>query len=87
MKQKWLFILTLLDKVVAFPVALYHLEKSGDHNDIEARVFKVLLYVASCSECLRASKLSNLPPGCNRFCHDCFTNKSVCDNHTDLYDI
>ena len=80
-----LFILTPLDKVVAFPVALYHLEKSGDHNDIEARAFEVLLCVASCSECLRASKVPNLPPSCNSFCHDCFRNKSVCDNHTDLY--
>ena len=34
-----LFILILLNKVVAFPVARYHLEKSGDHNDIEALVF------------------------------------------------
>ena len=32
---------------------------------------EVLLYVASCNECLRASKESNLPLGCR----DCFTNK------------
>ena len=50
MKQTELFILTLLDKSVTFPVALYHFKESGDHNDIEARVFEVLLYIASCSE-------------------------------------
>ena len=85
-KQGKLFILTLPDKVVVFPVALFHLEKSRNHNYIKARVFEVQLYVASYSECLRASKLSNLQPSCKRFCRDCFTNKSVCDNHTDLYD-
>ena len=51
-KQKEIFILTLLNKVVAFPFESYHLKKSGDHNDIEAHVFEVLLYVVSCSECL-----------------------------------
>ena len=32
-------------------------KKSGDHNDIEAHVFEVLLYVASCSECLTRSNV------------------------------
>ena len=32
----------LRHKIVAFPVALHHLEKSGDHNDFEACVFEVL---------------------------------------------
>ena len=41
-------------------------EKSGDHNYIETHMFEVLLHVASCNECLRAPKLSNLPLGCNR---------------------
>ena len=40
-------MLTLLDEVVAFLVALYHLEKSGDHNDIEARVTEVQYIVCS----------------------------------------
>ena len=31
---------------------------------IAAHVFEVLLCVASCSECLRASKVPNLPPSC-----------------------
>ena len=80
-----LFILIPLDNVVAFPVASYHLEKSGDHHDIEALVFEVLLCVASCSECLRVSKVPSLPPSCDSFCRHYFRNKSVCDNHTDLY--
>ena len=50
MKQTELFILTLPHKSVTFPVTLYHLKGSGDHNDIEARVFEVLLCIASCSE-------------------------------------
>ena len=42
-------------------------EKSDDHNDVETRMFKVLFYLASCNECLRASKVSNLSLGCHRF--------------------
>ena len=49
----------------------------------KAVAFPVTLYN---SECLRASKVSNLPPSCGRFRRDCFTNKSVCGYHTDLYD-
>ena len=87
MKQRQLFLLTLLDKVIVFPVTLCHLEKSTrDHNDFEARVFDVLLYVASCGECLTVSKVLNLPPSCNMSCRDSFTIQSVNDNHTDLYD-
>ena len=48
-------MVTLLDEVVFSAVAFYHLEKSGDHNDIEARVCKVLKYVPSCGEFLKAS--------------------------------
>ena len=52
---------------ITFFVAFYHLKKSGNLNDIEAHVFEVLLYAASCIECLKDSKVSNLPLSCNRF--------------------
>ena len=42
-------------------------ENSDDHFDIETRMLEVLLYVASCNECLRASKVSNLLFHCLRF--------------------
>ena len=64
-EQGELFILALLDTVVAFPVALYHLEKSGDYDNIEASVSEVLLLcLASGSDRLRASKVPNVPPSC-----------------------
>ena len=44
-RQGELFGLTILDRLVSFLIALYHLEKSGDRTDIEGRVFEVLLYV------------------------------------------
>ena len=43
-KQGELFILGILDKVAAFPVALYHLDKSGDHSDVERLALEILLY-------------------------------------------
>ena len=56
-KQGELFMITLQEKVVALPVALYHLEKSGNHNDIDTRVSEVLLHAASCSVCLSANDM------------------------------
>ena len=32
------FLLHLLDDMIAFPIAIYHLDKSGDHIDEENRV-------------------------------------------------
>ena len=81
-----IYLHSILDKVVAFSFAFYQLEKSGAYNDMEASVFEVLLYDASCSECLKASKASNFPLSCDELCRDCFTNKSVCNNQADLYD-
>ena len=43
-----------MGQVEALNVTRYHLEKSGDHNDVDTYVFEVPLYVASCSECLNA---------------------------------
>ena len=61
------FVLLLIKhrKVVAFPVALYHFEKSTKSlaaiMTLRPKwVFEILLYVASCNEGLSTSKLSNL---------------------------
>ena len=85
MKQRELLIFTLLDKAVAYPAALYHLQESGDQNDIEAPMFEELLCVVPYSECLRTLKVPNLPHSCNSFCRDCLRNKCGCDNHTNWY--
>ena len=41
-RQGEVFLLHLLDDMVAFPIAIYHLDKSGDRIDVENRVKEVL---------------------------------------------
>ena len=79
-------MLQLLDQLIAIPIAIYLLEKSGTHIDIDLRVKEVLLYVTSCGTCLHKCKATGQPMVCKNFCLDCFSNKTVCDNHKDLYD-
>ena len=55
-KQGEVFLLHLLDDMVAFPIAIYHLEKSGDYNDVKSRVTEVLKYVSACTACLESEK-------------------------------
>ena len=38
-------IVQFLDILVAVPVASYHLEKTGDSNDVKLRIEEVLVYV------------------------------------------
>ena len=85
-KQGEVFLLHLLDDMVAFPIAIYHLEKSGDYNDVKSRVTEVLKYVSACTACLESAKRSGLAPVCNAFCKDCFLNKAICHIHVGIYD-
>ena len=71
------FSLHLLDDMLAFPIAIYHLEKSGDYNDVKSRVTEVLKYASVCTACLESVKRSGLAPVCNAFCRDCFSNKAI----------
>ena len=48
-KQGEVFLLHLLDDKIAFPIAIYHLDKSGDHINVENRVKEVLTYASACS--------------------------------------
>ena len=68
-KQGEVFLLHLLDDMVAFPIAIYHLEKSGDYRDVKSRVEEVLTYASACTACFDMAK-SWLPPVCNNFCKD-----------------
>ena len=52
MKGTEVFIIQLLDIVVAVPVTVFHLEKTGDSEDAQKRVEEVLIYINSCSNCL-----------------------------------
>lgn len=85
-KQGEVFLLHLLDDMVAFPIAIYHLEKSGDYNDVKSRVTEVLKYASACTACLESAKRSGLAPVCNAFCKDCFSNKAICHIHDGIYD-
>ena len=85
-KQGEVFMLQLLHQLIAIPIAIYLLEKSGTHIDIDLREKEVLLYVTSCGTCLHQCKATGQLPVCKNFCLDCFSNKTVCDNHKDLYD-
>ena len=44
MKQGKVFLLHLLDDMVPFPMAIYHLEKCGDYNVVKSRVIRLSLY-------------------------------------------
>ena len=73
--------------MVAFPIAIYHLERSGDYNDVKSRVTEVLKYAPACKACLESAKRGGLAPVCNAFCKDCFSNKAICHVHDGIYDI
>ena len=75
-----------MDQLIAIPVGIYLLEKSGTHEDIDMRCREILLYVSSCGNCLHQSKMTGNPPACRNFCLDCFSEKEVCENHKDLYE-
>ena len=85
-EQEEVFLLHLLDDMVAFPIAIYHLDKSGDHIDVENRVKEVLTYASACSTCLDSAKRNKLMPVCKNFCKDCFFDGAVCKAHERIYD-
>ena len=89
--RKWVeqgevFLLQLMDHLIAIPVGIYLLDKSGTHEDIEQRVKEVLLYVTACGTCLHQCKVTGNPSRCITFCAECFSNKEVCQEHRELYD-
>ena len=66
-KQGELFILTLLDKVAAFPAALYYLEKLATIMTLKLACLRYYCMWLHGSECLRASKVPNPPPSDNGY--------------------
>ena len=87
-KQREVFLLHLLDDMIAFPITIYHLDKSGDHTGVENRVKEVLtyMYASACSMCLDSAKRNKLMPVCNNFCKDCFSGRAICKAHEGIYD-
>ena len=75
-KNGEVFMLQLLDKTIGVPIAVYYLSQSSDAADVEKRVFPVLHYTTSCSNCLKAAKDTKHQPYCDTFCKDCFVNKT-----------
>ena len=55
------FLQHLLDNMVAFPITIYHLKKSGDYNDVKSRVTEVLKYASACMACLDWQKEAGWP--------------------------
>ena len=84
-KNGEVFMLQLLDKTIAVPVAVYYISTSSSAEDVEQRVFEVLDYVTACSNCLEAAKDKRKPLRCDSFCKECFINKAVCAEHKDLF--
>jgi len=72
--------------MVAFPIAIYHLEKCGDYNDVKSRVTEVLKYASACTACLESAKRCGLALFAMPFCKDCFSNKGICHIHDGIYD-
>ena len=85
-KKGEVFLSHLLDDMVALPIAIYHLDKSGDHIDVENRVKEVLTYASACSMCLDSAKRNKLMPVCKSFCKDCFSGRAICKAHERIYD-
>ena len=84
-KQGEAFMLQLLDKCIAVPVAVYYLTKASSHLDVQGRVLEVLKYASVCSNCLQIAKTSGFSPGCDSFSVECFQGKAICDNYQDVF--
>ena len=60
-KNGEVFLLQLLDKVIAVQVAVYYISTSRAAEDVEQLIFEVLDYVTTCSNCLEAGKDKKQP--------------------------
>eukprot|EP00795_Rhopilema_esculentum_P007960 gene7960-13856_t len=83
-KETEVFMIQLLDSLVAVPVAAYHFEKTGEWEGVRERVKEALLYVNSCTRCLVHAVTSGNPPNCKVMCKDCTKSRSVCGIHKDI---
>ena len=77
-------IVQFLDILVAVPVASYHLEKTGDSNDVKLRVEEVLVYVQPFENCLLDSVKNGQISVCKTQCKKCFDTKNICESHLEL---
>ena len=64
-KNGEVFMLQLLDKTIAVPVAVYYISTSSSAEDVEQLVFEVLDYVTACINCLEAAEDKIQPPHCD----------------------
>ena len=64
-KNGEVFMLQLLDKTIAVPVAVYYISTSSSAEDVEQHIFEVLDYVTAYSNCLEAAKDKRQPLHCD----------------------
>ena len=78
-------IVQFLDVLVAIPVASYHVEKTGDRNDVKLRIEEVLTYVQPFENCHLDSVKNGQISVCKTQCKKCFDTKNICESHLELY--
>ena len=81
------FILQILDVAVPVKVAVYALETTGEYQDVEKRVNKILLYLNSCRNYLKHSVLTEQGQVCITLCSSCFKYRVVCEQQVNVYQI
>ena len=84
-KEIEVYMVQFLDVPVAVHVASYHIEKTGDSDDVELRIEEVLVYVKACENCLLGSVKSGQILVCKTQCKKCFDTKDICENHLQLH--
>ena len=73
------------DVAVAVPVASYALETTGEYQDVQKRVDKVLRYENACGNCLQHSALTGESPVRITICLSCFQSRAVCDQQVNIF--
>ena len=84
-KEIEVYMVQFLDVPVAVYVASYHIDKTGDSNDVKLRIEEVLVYVQAFKNCLLGSVKSGQIPVCKTQCKKCFDTKDICENHLQLH--
>ena len=85
-KQGEVFMVQLLDVIIAVPFAVFYLSKPSNSEEVETRVRTALLYLSVCTECLKTAKETESIPNCHYLSKICFINKHIYDAHLQLYD-
>ena len=79
------FILQILYVAVPVEVASYALEPTGEYQDVEERVNKILLYLNSHRNCLQHLVLTKQVPVCITLCSSCFEYRVICEQQVNAF--